>query len=134
MEITGNLGLLDAHYDNGTFTDVQTIAGIPGCGGGEPIGTYNCTVDRSDEKLPQVPKITYSMGLTQTVPMSFGELRLHADYAYVGRQSFAETTAADAQPVAVTEANAIMTRQNRKSDVSGKSESVRVDRGGRSTT
>src|SRR3546814_5373006 len=75
MEITGNLGLLDAHYDNGTFTDVQTIAGIPGCGGGEPIGTYNCTVDRSDEKLPQVPKITYSIGLTQTVPMSLGELR-----------------------------------------------------------
>src|SRR3546814_11273297 len=23
MEITGNLGLLDAHYDNGTSTDVQ---------------------------------------------------------------------------------------------------------------
>src|SRR3546814_20011295 len=48
--------------------------------------------------------------LTQTVPMSFGELRLHADYAYVGRQSFAENTAADAQPDAVKEAYAIMNR------------------------
>src|SRR3546814_15604947 len=98
MEITGNLGLLDAHYDNGTFTDVQTIAGIPGCGGGEPIGTYNCTVDRSDEKLPQVPKITYSIGLTQTGPMFFGELPLNADYAVVGRQGFAENTAEAAHP------------------------------------
>src|SRR3546814_14935917 len=46
MEITGNLGLLDAHYDNGTFTDVQTIAGIPGCGGVKPTGSAH----RSEER------------------------------------------------------------------------------------
>src|SRR3546814_14564665 len=61
--------------------------------------------------------------LTQTVPMSFGELRLHADYAYVGRQSFAENTAADAQPDAVKEAYAIM---NRLTSVRGRSEERRV--------
>ncbi len=108
MEVTANLGLLDAKYKKGSFIDVQTIGGIPGCFGGEAVGTYNCTVDRSGETLPQVPKISYSFGATQSFPLSFGKLSLHADYAYIGAQSFADNTAAAQQPQAVKDAYAIM--------------------------
>jgi iron complex outermembrane receptor protein len=106
MELTANAGLLRAHYDKHSFIDIQTIAGIPGCAGGQAVGTYNCSVDRSGERLPQVPNVTFSLGATQTVPVSFGELSVHLDYAYIGDQTFAPNTPAAAQPEAVKQAYA----------------------------
>jgi iron complex outermembrane receptor protein len=107
FELTAQLGLLHARYDNGSFLDTQTIAGIPGCSGGQPVATYNCTVDRSGEKLPEVPSITYGFGATQTLPIDHGEFSIHADYSFVGKQSFAPNTPAAAQPAAIKQAYAI---------------------------
>lgn len=116
MEITGNFGYTHAKYNSGSFLDVQTIAGIPGCNGGQAIGTYNCTVDRSDERLPQVPKITYGFGATQTMPVGIGDLSLHADYSFIGNQTFAPNTASLAQPAAV---QAAFARANELSRIPG---------------
>ncbi|WP_336971195.1 TonB-dependent receptor [Sphingobium aromaticiconvertens] len=116
MEVTGQFGYTDAHYNKGTFLDVQTIGGIAGCNGGAAIGTYNCTVDRSGERLPQVPKITYGIGATQTIPTNFGSIAVHADYAFIGNQTFAPNTPAAAQPAAVKAAYA---RANELSRIAG---------------
>jgi iron complex outermembrane receptor protein len=113
MEITGQFGYTDAQYDKGTFLDVQTIAGIPGCNGGQATGTYNCTIDRSGERLPQVPKMTWGIGATQTVPLEFGSLTAHLDYAFIGNQTFAPNTPAAAQPDAVKGAYARMNELSR---------------------
>ncbi|MFN3725962.1 MAG: TonB-dependent receptor [Allosphingosinicella sp.] len=82
MELNGNLSLLDGEYEPGSFTEVQRVNGV------------NVVVDRSNEPLPQLPKTQFSIGATQTVPLSFGSLRLHADYAYIGSQSISPVTPA----------------------------------------
>ena len=89
MQLGASLGLIDAHYDRGTFTSQQLVNGV----------AY--TVDRSGEPLPQVPKITYNFSATQSLPTSIGTLELHADYAYIGKQTYYVDTPAAAQPDSV---------------------------------
>jgi iron complex outermembrane receptor protein len=107
MEINTTVGYLDGAYKKGAFNDLQVISGIPGCAGGQPIGTYSCTVDRSGEPLPQTPRWTYSIGASQTVPLDFGKLVLHADYSFFDSVHYnALNTPAAAQPAAVQAAYA----------------------------
>jgi iron complex outermembrane receptor protein len=53
-----------------------------------------CTVDRSGEKLPQLPKTQFGIGFTQDIPVSIGNLSLHADYSYRGDMVFTPITPA----------------------------------------
>src|SRR3546814_11515854 len=76
MEITGNLALLKGSYVDGSFVETQIVNGLP------------VLVDRSGERLPQLPKVTARIGATQTVPTSFGEASLHLDYSYISSRAF----------------------------------------------
>jgi iron complex outermembrane receptor protein len=95
MEITGTLALLRANYK--TFDGTQLVNGIP------------VIVDRSDERFPQAPKLTYGIGATQTIETSVGDLSLHADYAYVSSRAFYQDTASPLQPADI---RAIYARAN----------------------
>lgn len=66
MEITGAISHLKSKYAAGSFFG----AGLGG------------QVDRSDEIVPRAPKWTWNIGATQTIPVTGGEIGLHADYAY----------------------------------------------------
>ena len=81
MELNGSLSLLDGKYEKGSFNEVQSVNGV------------NVTVDRSGEPLPQLAKKQFSIGGTQTVPVSLGDLRLHMDYAYIGSMVISPVTA-----------------------------------------
>src|SRR3546814_21138718 len=83
MEITGNLALLKGSYVDGSFVETQIVNGLP------------VLVDRSGERLPQLPKVTARIGATQTVPTSFGEASLHLDYSYLSSRAVYQTNPAD---------------------------------------
>ena len=102
MLLTGTLSLLRGHFVGGTFNEDQTL----------PDGS-TVVVDRSDEGLPQLPKIQYSIGATQKVRLSIGEMSLHLDYAYQSAQIFGQATAAAAQPQAVKDVYALANAANR---------------------
>jgi iron complex outermembrane recepter protein len=70
LEVTATGAYLHAEYVKGSFTEQQDVGGAIE------------SVDRSGEPVPQAPKYTLSLGATKTVPLSFGKLTLHADYAY----------------------------------------------------
>jgi iron complex outermembrane recepter protein len=86
MEMTASASFMDGEYDKGTFTEVQNL--------GTAAAPALVTVDRSGEPLPQLPEQQFNFGATQTVLVPFGELTLHADYAYIGEQFFNPVTAA----------------------------------------
>jgi len=105
MELTSNLSLMNGEYESGSFIEQQSVPGVglPGCTL-SPAGTSSiCPVDRSDEELPQLPKIQYNVGATQVLPTSFGAVTLHVDYSYLGRQFYNPVTPA-AQQSATTKA------------------------------
>ncbi|MDB5425801.1 MAG: TonB-dependent receptor [Phenylobacterium sp.] len=108
MTVSGSVSLLDGEYKKGSFREPQTvpIPNVPGCipspGAAAAVSSI-CSVDRSREKLPQLPKVQYSIGATQHVPVSIGDLVLHADYSFVGAQSFNPVTVSLLRP-AVTQA------------------------------
>lgn len=87
MEVNGSLSVLRARYRS-FFAD-QLV-------GGRPV-----SVDRSDERFPQAPELTFSIGATQAIDTRVGELTLHADYAYVSERVFFQDTASPLQPPAV---------------------------------
>lgn len=101
LELTGNLSLMDGKYDKNSFIEQQTVPGvIAGCTLA-PGGTSSiCAVNRSGEELPQLPKVQYNLGATQTLPTSFGRVTLHVDYAYLGEQFYNPVTPAAQQPQA----------------------------------
>jgi iron complex outermembrane recepter protein len=70
LEISASGAYLHAAYVAGTFHEEQEVGGVLE------------TVDRSGEPVPQAPKYTLSFGATQTVPVGFGKVAIHADYAY----------------------------------------------------
>src|SRR3546814_3121449 len=39
--------------------------------------------------------LTWNIGATQVIPISFGQLSVHADYAYISRRAAYQNTAAD---------------------------------------
>ncbi|MEA3001797.1 MAG: iron complex outerrane recepter protein [Sphingomonadales bacterium] len=82
MELSANVSLMNGKYDAGTFTEVQSIGGV------------NVTVDRSHEPLPQLAHTQFTLGGTQTVPASFGEVRVHLDYSYISSMSISPVTPA----------------------------------------
>src|SRR3546814_2587437 len=101
MEVTGSLSLLRAKYVKGTFNETGIICcdgadrGLPStaCVGQNPIGTLKpFDVDRSGEKIPQAPRLTWNIGATQVIPISFGQLSVHADYAYISRRAAYQNT------------------------------------------
>lgn len=81
MELTGSLSYLDAKYVRGSRTENQGTALVP------------ILVDRSGEPVTQAPKWTWNVGATQTFPTSFGEVSLHADYAYIADRAMDAATA-----------------------------------------
>lgn len=81
MELTGSLSYLDAKYVRGSRTENQGTALAP------------ILVDRSGEPVTQAPKWTWNVGATQTFPTSFGEVSLHADYAYIADRAMDAATA-----------------------------------------
>src|SRR3546814_3361874 len=69
MEVTGSLSLLRAKYVKGTFNETQIICvdgadrGLPStaCVGQNATGTLKpFDVDRSGEKIPQAPRLTWN--------------------------------------------------------------------------
>ncbi len=90
MEINATGAYLHAAYESGTFNELQEL----------PNGTI-VTVDRSGEPVPQAPKFTYSLGATQTVPLAFGKLSFHVDYAWRDKMVYTQDTASPLQPAAV---------------------------------
>lgn len=82
LELNGNLSLLGGHYERGTFNEIQVVNGV------------NVTVDRSGEPLPQIANTQFSIGGTQTLPLAFGDLRVHLDYAYISSQYISPVTPA----------------------------------------
>ena len=95
MELTGALSLMDGEYESGSFTDVQVV-------GGQQV-----VVDQSSLPLTQLPKSQFNIGATQALPLGTGELRIHLDYSYVGKQWFNAVLPADSQPQAVKDMYAI---------------------------
>ena len=81
MELTGSLSYLDAKYVRGSRTENQGTGAVP------------ILVDRSGEPVTQAPKWTWNVGATQTFPTSFGEVSLHADYAYIADRAMDAATA-----------------------------------------
>ncbi|WP_336971098.1 TonB-dependent receptor [Sphingobium aromaticiconvertens] len=117
MLLSGNLALLDGKYVSGTFIEQQQFVPVAGsnvsdCVAGTAAGTVRCSVNRSGESLPQMPKTQFSLSATQKVPTSFGELTLHANYAYIGKQNFGLFTADPRRPQAYRDAIAIANRIN----------------------
>jgi iron complex outermembrane receptor protein len=96
MEINLSGAYLHAAYVPGTFHEQQLL----------PDGTI-VTVDRSNEAIPQAPKITYSVGGTQSFPVPIGKVSAHLDYAWVDKITYTEDTASPLQPAAVQAAYAI---------------------------
>jgi iron complex outermembrane receptor protein len=84
MEITSSLALLRAEYTS--FFGTQLV------------GTTPVTVDRTNERFPQAPKLTFGIGATQTWDLPVGGLSVHADYAYVSARAFYQDTASPLQP------------------------------------
>src|SRR3546814_11394204 len=70
-------------FRSGSFVETQIVNGLP------------VLVDRSGERLPQLPKVTARIGATQTVPTSFGEASLHLDYSYISSRAFYQNTPDD---------------------------------------
>ena len=113
MEISGNLSLLDGKYKPGSISEVQRITSptpLTGCAVAPPTATgvprYDCTVDLSGRALTQLPKVQFSIGATQTIAMATGDLILHVNYAYVGKQHFNPVVASDQQSAAIKAAYA----------------------------
>ena len=83
MEVNATLALLDGEYEGGSFLEEQVVNGVP------------VLVDRSDEALPHAPETTYSIGMTQVLDTSVGQLSLHLDYAYMDDRVLYTSTAAE---------------------------------------
>jgi iron complex outermembrane recepter protein len=98
MEINATGAYLHAEYESGTFNELQEL----------PNGTI-VTVNRSGEPVPQAPQYTYSVGATQTVPLSFAKLSFHVDYAWRDKMVYTQDTASPLQPAAV---KAVYAEQN----------------------
>jgi iron complex outermembrane receptor protein len=95
MEINLSGSYLHAAYVAGTFHEQQLL----------PDGTI-ATVDRSNEPIPQAPKITYSLGATQSFPVAMGKVSVHLDYAWLDKIVYTVDTASPLQPAAVQAAYA----------------------------
>jgi iron complex outermembrane recepter protein len=81
LELTGSLAYLDAKYVRGSRNENQGTAAVP------------ILVDRSVEPVTQAPKWTANFGATQKFDVGFGELGLHADYAYISSRAMDAATA-----------------------------------------
>jgi len=83
MELTGSGAYLHARYKKGSRFETQLVGGLP------------VQVDRSGEPITQAPKWTASVGATQTLEVGPGDLKLHADYAYISSRYFDFFTTGD---------------------------------------
>jgi iron complex outermembrane receptor protein len=86
MQVQVNAAYLHAAYDAHSFFEPQVVNGV----------VY--TVDRSNEAFPQAPKFTFNVAATQSLPLSFGVLSLHADYSHTSSVVMYQDTPATQQP------------------------------------
>lgn len=94
LEIGGSVAYLNARYVAGSRFESQIVNGA------------TVQVDRSGEPITQAPKWTANVSATQTIEMESGDLKLHADYSYIGSRYFDFfTTGNPAQAAAVAIAN-----------------------------
>ena len=93
--IDASASLMDGKYKKGTYSEIQTVPGqnLAGCVNATATTAF-CTVDRTGEELPQLPKTQFGIGFTQDIPVSIGNVSLHADYSYRGAMVFAPITPA----------------------------------------
>lgn len=101
MEVNGSFGYVRAKYTR--FSETRDAD--PTTPGIQPI-----EVDRSGEAFPQVPKVTWSLGATQRLSAGYGDWSFHADYSYIGKQTFFDITAS---PGTSAETLALITAQRR---------------------
>lgn len=94
MELSSSVAYLNAKYKKGSRFENQLVGGV------------QVRVDRSGEPITQAPKWTANIGATQTLELGDGELKLHADYAYISSRYFDFFTTGDpAARAAVAVAN-----------------------------
>ena len=101
MELTGSVSYLDAKYKKGSRSEPQKNGQVdnPATTG---VDESISIVDRSGEPVTQAPKWTYNIGATQTVPVDFGSVSFHLDYAHTSSRAMdAFTTGNPAQAAAV---------------------------------
>jgi iron complex outermembrane recepter protein len=89
MELNANVSLMDGKYKTGSFTEIQSVGGV------------NTVVDRSAEPLSQLAHTQFTIGGTQTIPTSFGQVRAHLDYSYISAMSISPVTPAPTASAAV---------------------------------
>ncbi|MAT52765.1 MAG: hypothetical protein CMK32_16435 [Porticoccaceae bacterium] len=89
MEINFSAAVLDGEYVSGSFTEERF----------DSQGNV-VTVDRSNEEIPRLPELTYSIGATQRFNLDIGELTAHLDYSYIDDQALVTVTGTpDPNPV-----------------------------------
>jgi iron complex outermembrane recepter protein len=81
FELNASASVMDGEYKSGTFLETRGTAANP------------IIVDRSDEELPRLPDLTYTIGATQTFTLGLGEVSAHVDYAWIDDQALVTTTA-----------------------------------------
>jgi len=94
MELSGSAAYLHARYKKGSRFETQLVGSVP------------VQVDRSGEPITQAPEWTANISATQTLELGNGDLKLHADYAYISSRYFDFFTTGDpAAAAAVAIAN-----------------------------
>lgn len=117
MLLSGNLALLNGEYVSGSFIEQQQFVPVTGsnvsdCVAGTAVGSVRCSVDRSRETLPQMPKTQFSLSATQKMLTSLGEFTLHANYAFIGKQNFGLFTSDPRRPQVYRDAIVVANRIN----------------------
>lgn len=94
FEVDMSAAWLHSRYQAGSFYETQLV------------GTTPVLVDRSNEPVLQAPDYTFSLGATETVPVSFGKFAFHADFAYRAAIYYMyETPAPNYPPATLTQWN-----------------------------
>ncbi len=101
MELNGTVSYLDAQYVKGSRLEFL--------GNGQPDDPLTpeneslTLTDRSSEVVPFSPKWTWNVGATQTLPVGFGTVSLHLDYAYTTSKALDAETTANPDPAVIAE-------------------------------
>ncbi len=92
LSVNASLSLLDMEYDK--YESDELITSGPNAG-------QVVKLDRSGENAPHAPEMTFSIGATQTIPTSLGEVDLHVDYYRVDETWFQDSTVIPEEGAAV---------------------------------
>lgn len=98
MTINASLSLLDMEYNSYESEELLSDPALD-VSDGNPDGFV--TLDRSNENAPHAPDMTFSLGATQLIDLSVGELALHVDYYRVDETWFQDSTVVPEESAAV---------------------------------